>query len=114
MPVSFWRAAMTVLLRDIVKPWAWVAVPAIGAALVLLFFALPAGSNEQSAAHAAAPRPPRRERAELSPAAPQFSSQLRPVHLGPEIEIDGNRRLGRVGRGDPRRRGRPQRGRAAA
>lgn len=39
---------MTVTSRDIVKYWAWTAVPAIGAVLMLLFFALPAGSNEQS------------------------------------------------------------------
>lgn len=45
---------MTVTSRDIVKHWAWVAVPAIGAALVLLFFALPAASNEQSAVYDAA------------------------------------------------------------
>ncbi|HEX5591501.1 MAG TPA: GGDEF domain-containing protein [Candidatus Limnocylindrales bacterium] len=39
---------MTSIPRDIAKPWAWAAVPAIGAALVLAFFLLPAGTVEQS------------------------------------------------------------------
>jgi diguanylate cyclase (GGDEF)-like protein len=38
---------VTVFSRDLAKPWAWTAVPAIGAALMLLFFALPPESLEQ-------------------------------------------------------------------
>jgi diguanylate cyclase (GGDEF)-like protein len=39
---------MTDTPRDIVKQWAWVAVPAVGAALILVFFVLPPGSTGQS------------------------------------------------------------------
>ena len=36
---------------DIAKEWSWVAVPTVGAALILVFFALPPGSTEQSAVY---------------------------------------------------------------
>ncbi len=39
---------MTIISRDTAKHWAWAAVPAIGAVLMLVFFALPADSVEQS------------------------------------------------------------------
>ena len=37
--------------RSDAKRWAWLAVPVIGAGLIALFYALPAGELEQSAVY---------------------------------------------------------------